>query len=138
MQSTAKIDELRHPPRQGFRGMRAHGLNRPRGTMNKLEAKYAEYLDQAKRDGVILWYAFEAITLVISHGLKGGAKGSRITIDFFVLTADGSLEAHDCKGFMESRQLNALKAAAELYPFRVLMVERRRVKDGGGWKFTEM
>lgn len=116
----------------------AHGRSKQRGVMNKLEADYARHLDEQKAAGIVAWWRYECITLVISHGAKGGEKGSRITVDFFVMLTDGTLEAHETKGFRESRQVNALKSAAELYPFRFILVEKVAKKFGGGWKVSEV
>ena len=33
------------------------------GEMNKTESAYAEYLEQQKRQGLILWYRFEGVKL---------------------------------------------------------------------------
>ena len=101
-------------------------------------SSYADHLEARKRCGEIAWYAYEAITLTISHSTKGGARGSRITIDFFVMLNDGLLEAHEVKGFRDKRQVNALKAAAELYPFRFVLLTKRLKRAGGGWSVQEV
>lgn len=116
----------------------ARGKRKQRGQMNQLETAYASHLDGLKTLGQVEWWGYEVITLTISHGVSGGEKGSRITVDFLVLTAAGVLQVHEVKGFREARQVNALKAAAELFPFQFFLVERRLKRDGGGWNLSEV
>lgn len=100
---------------------------RPRhvaGEMNKTEAAYAEYLAQLQCDGEIVWHRFESVKLKL-------AEKTHLTVDFFVMTKSGELEAHEVKGYWEEDARVKVKVAAAMYPFRFLAVQRA---PGGGWK----
>lgn len=100
---------------------------RPRhvpGEMNKTEAAYAEHLQQQLQAGAIAWFRFESVKLKL-------ANKTHLTIDFFVMTTTGELEAHEVKGFWEEDARVKVKVAAEMYPFRFLAVQRA---PGGSWK----
>lgn len=105
---------------------KAFGRKKP-GVMNRLESKYAEYLDQLKNSGQILWYSYESIKLKL-------ADKTFLTIDFFVMKNDLSLEAHECKGYMMDDANVKIKCAAEKFPFKFIVVK----KDKSGWKFREV
>lgn len=93
------------------------------GEMNKTEAAYAEHLQAELRAGRVLWFVFESVKLRL-------AKSTHLTVDFFVLTAAGELEAHEVKGHWEEDARVKIKVAAAQYPFRFLAVQR----DGARWK----
>lgn len=95
------------------------------GQMNKLEARWAQELDFRRRAGEVACYRFESLTLKL-------ADGCRYTPDFLVCLADGTLELHECKGFMRDDAAVKLRVCAEMYPFRLRLV--RRVK--GNWVVT--
>lgn len=100
---------------------------RPRhvpGEMNKTEEAYAAHLALQLAAGEIAWFRFESVKLKL-------AEKTHLTIDFFVMTAAGDLEAHEVKGFWEEDARVKVKVAAEMYPFRFLAVQRA---TGGGWK----
>jgi hypothetical protein len=90
---------------------------RVKGKMTKLERDYAALLELRVRAGEIEWYVFESVTLKL-------APDTRYTPDFVVMTADGSLEVHEVKGFMEEAAFVRVKLAASLYPFRFWVVKR--------------
>lgn len=100
------------------------------GEMNKTEAAYAEYLNLRKLAGSVLWYRFEAIKLRL-------ADNTFYTCDFAVMTADGTLEMHECKGFWADDARIKIKVAAVQYPFRFIAVKARAKKHGGGWEVEE-
>lgn len=116
--------------------MKLYGRGRvgrkPPGKMNKLEVAYGEQLFAWKVCGEIVWYEFEAITFVLTHG-GGGVKGQRYTPDFVVMRPNGMIECHEVKGFRDEKNINKLKVAAAKFPFRFLLVE----KKGGEWVFQE-
>lgn len=104
-------------------GIVGKGRPRPqRGTMNRLEAKYAEYLRICELTGVIAKaLPFESIKLRL-------ADNTTLTVDFPVMLADGTLEMRDVKGFkkkangepgywIEDDANVKLKVAAEIFPF---------------------
>jgi hypothetical protein len=106
------------------------GKPRVRGTMNKTEAAYAEYLEGKKLLGEVLWFVYEGITLKLG-------KDARYTADFAVMTGAGYLELHEVKGFWAEAAKVRIKVAAALFPFRFVSVTKRSKKDGGGWEETE-
>jgi hypothetical protein len=100
------------------------------GEMNKLEAKYSEYLEGLKSAGDILWFKFEGLKLRL-------ADNTFYTPDFFVMLADETLECHECKGFMMEDANVKVKVAASMYPFRFVVVKANARKNGGGWNRRE-
>ena len=93
------------------------------GEMNKTEAAYAEHLQAELRAGRIAWWVFESVKLKL-------APATHLTVDFFLLTAAGDLEAHEVKGYWEEDARIKVKVAAAMFPFRFLAVQR----DGARWK----
>ena len=55
-----------------------------------------------------------------------------------VLTADGVLEIHETKGFMQDDANVKLKVAACSFPFVFRLVKRAAKKDGGDWLIKEV
>jgi hypothetical protein len=94
----------------------------PKPRMNQLESAYAAQLDLELRQGLILWWRFEGITLKLGDDC-------RYTPDFAVLAADGVLELRETKGFMRDDARVKLKVAAASFPFRCWLIR----KDGGGF-----
>jgi hypothetical protein len=87
------------------------------GRMNKREAKYAAELELRKKSGEMLWWAFEPIKLRL-------ADRTFYTPDFSVMLADGTIEFHEVKGFMEDDAAVKFKVAAETYwMFRFVLVK---------------
>ena len=109
---------------------------RPPGTMNKLEARYAEHLSVRQAAGEILAYWYEGVTLCLTYS-RNGVAGQRYTPDFMVQLPDGTIELHEVKGFMDEKNINKVKVAADKYPFRFVLVTKRRKSDGGGWGLQE-
>jgi hypothetical protein len=109
--------------------MRFRSFGRPRpGVMNSLEARYARDLEIKKNTGQILGYWYEGIKLRL-------ADKTFYTPDFFVMMADNSLEAHECKGFMMDDANVKLKCAAEKFPFKFILV---RWDKAQGWVKREI
>jgi hypothetical protein len=98
----------------------------PAGTMNRLEAKYADHLAQRKLVGEVAWFSFEAVKLRL-------AAATFYSPDFLVMLADGSLEVHETKGFMRDDAAVKIKVAAQLYPFRFFLV-----RYNAGWHIREV
>lgn len=105
------------------------------GERNATEARYEhDVLEPALKDGSVLWYKFESITLKL-------AEGCRYTPDYAVMRADGTIELHEVKGSKAIFQDDAkvkVKTCAELFPFRLLVCYPRPKKDGGGWLVEEI
>jgi hypothetical protein len=96
------------------------------GQMNKLEAKYASYLEQMKMLGEIVSWRFEAIKLKL-------APSTFITPDFWVVMPDGSVEIREVKGHWEDDSRVKVKVAAEIFHEFIWVA----VTDGKreGWKY---
>lgn len=104
--------------------IRPRGRRREPGKMNRLEARYAEHLRARQIDGEVVWFAFEAWRFRL-------ADRTYYNPDFAVQLADGTLEAHEVKGFWEDDARVKVKVAAEMHP--VLFVAVRWVK--GCWEY---
>jgi hypothetical protein len=100
------------------------------GEMNKAEAAYGAFLEQRRREGAVVWYRFEGLKFRL-------ADNTFYTPDFAVQLADGSLEAHECKGHWVDDARVKIKVAAEMYPIRFVAVKKLPKKDGGGWEVED-
>jgi hypothetical protein len=98
------------------------------GAMNRTESAYASQLELMKRAGVVAWYRFEGVKLRL-------ADNTFLTVDFFVMLADGTMECHEVKGYMQEDSNVKLKVAAEMYPFRFLLI---RKVPRGAWDIKEI
>lgn len=87
----------------------------PTGKMNKTEARYAAHLELQKAAGEVLWWAFEPMNLRLGTNCF-------YRVDFLVLKADGSLEAHEVKGYWTDDALVKIRVAAEKFPFAFIAV----------------
>jgi hypothetical protein len=88
----------------------AKGITHKPGRMNKLEESYSWELEKRRLAGQLLWYRFEGMKVRL-------ADNTFYTPDFFVMLTDGSLEAHEVKGFWQDTARVKIKVAAEHYPF---------------------
>lgn len=112
---------------EGKKGRAYQALGRLKaGQMNKLEAKYAKYLDELKLSGEVLSWQFDAINLRL-------ADGCFYKPDFLVLTKDMQLEIHETKGFMTDDAAVKIKVAASSFPFRFVLVKWIK----GAWDYTD-
>jgi hypothetical protein len=111
------------------RGLQALGRLKA-GTMNKTEAAYAQTLEQRRTAGEVAWFKFEGVKLRL-------ADNTFYTPDFFVMLADGALEAHEVKGHWADDARAKIKIAADLYPLRFIAIRAKPKKDGGGWAIEE-
>jgi len=89
------------------------------GTMNRWERIHADYLEDLRRRGEIVWWGFEKIKLKL-------APKTYYTPDFCVIMNDGKMEFHEVKGFMRDDAAVKIKVAAELIPIPILLI--RKVK----------
>lgn len=102
------------------------------GRMNKTEEAYSKVLEARKLAGEIVDYKFEAIKFRL-------AEKTTYTPDFFVTTASGYVEFHECKGswkapYQEDARVK-IKVVAEMYPqFIFRSFSQVAKKLGGGWK----
>ncbi len=121
-----------------FRFPRGHGRKRHvPGQMNKLESKFADWLFIQQHEGRVLWWKFEAVRLKL-------ADATTYTPDFVAMLAghndgdghwegDGEIVFYEIKGFREDDAMVKIKVAAELFPFKFVLVENG---DAGAWKQT--
>lgn len=95
--------------------------------MNRTEARYAgEVLEPRKREGAIVDYRFEALSLRL-------ALATWYRIDFLVVTPD-EFQVHEVKGYWHDDARVKTKTAQQLFPWwRFLAVTAVPKKDGGGW-----
>lgn len=100
------------------------------GQMNKTETAYAAALRLREMAGEILWSRFEGVKLRL-------ADNTFYSPDFAVMTADGTLEMHEVKGFWQDDARVKIKVAADQYPFRFVAVKAQSKKAGGGWSVEE-
>lgn len=112
-------------------GRRLQALGRLKtGQMNPTEAAYGAELELRKRAGEIAWFKFEGVKLRL-------ADNTFLTVDFFVMLADGRLQAHEVKGsrsIVQDDSWAKTKIAADMYPFEFFMAYSRRKRDGGGFE----
>lgn len=109
-------------------GVQAKGRRKP-GCMNRTEAAYAEYLEQGRRDGLILWYAFDAVKFRLGEKCW-------YSPDFLVIFMDGIVELHEVKGFWRDDARVKIKVAAERFPF-VFRAVKKVAKKNGGWAMED-
>ena len=111
---------------------RSGRTHKPQGEMNGLERRYAEHLQCRKLAGEIADFWFAKIKLKL-------AKICYLTVDFAVLMADGTIEFHECKGFLEDDAAVKVKVAAqEFWWFKFVLVKARAKKHGGGFEIAEL
>ena len=126
----------------------SRGLNRVRGERNKTEAEYELILvdsrdNETPLEGfdshVVNWW-FEPVTMRLSHPPEG--QPARFSVDFMILLADGTTLMDEVKGsggFEDPAAIVRLKCAAEQFSLWIFRrVQKKRKKDGGGWKITQV
>lgn len=116
------------PPlaRAGAVQARGWGRRKAAGVMNRLEQGWELVLAERQATGRIVWFKYEAVTFKLAPDL-------RYTPDFLVMLPDGTLECHECKGFFAEHNKVKVKAAAAMFPFRFVLVQRAAKKSGGTW-----
>ena len=89
---------------------------------SKTEAEYHRMLELRQKAGEIVWFRHEGITLDLG--------GSRYTVDFFVLEANGELSAWEIKGgYIRPDSMVKLKIAASMFPFKFHLAQKTKT----GW-----
>ena len=91
--------------------------------MNKTEAAYGAHLETLKRAGIIDWYKFEGMKFRL-------ADKTFYTPDFMVMMADGTIEAHEVKGYWADDARVKIKVAADMYPVKFIAVKKAKT----GWE----
>ena len=92
------------------------GTRRIPGQMNKLETRFAEYLELQKKAGLIYWYDYEPIRLKL-------ADRTTYLPDFMALMSDDSIQLFEVKGFWEQHARIKIKVAADKFPFKFTAVQ---------------
>lgn len=111
-------------------GVKAKGKpQQKKDGMNRLEAEYAQILEDRKRKGEIAEWMYDAISLRL-------ARSTFYHPDFLVMLPDGTLEIHETKGFMRDDAAVKLKTAAALFPFLTFFLVTK--PRGGGWSIAEV
>lgn len=105
------------------------GVRRDPGDMNGLERAYADHLEVRRLAGEVAEYHFNVVKLRL-------ARKTFYDTDFLVMLANGDIEIHEVKGFMEDDAACKLKVAADRFPFRFLLV--KRPKKNGPWEIKEV
>ena len=101
------------------------------GELNQTEQRYYdEVLYPRMIAGEILWAKFEGFKLRL-------ADGCFYSPDFIVMLKDGSLEAHEVKGYWEDTARVKIKVAAAMYPLRFIAISKATKANGGAWKTEE-
>lgn len=110
--------------------MKARARTQPKrdGSMNKLEAAYAQELERRRIAGELARWDFEPCKLRL-------ADRTYYTPDFRVLLPDGTVEYHEVKGTWSGGEHNRvkLKVAAEQHPYTFVCVMARPKREGRGW-----
>lgn len=105
---------------------------KPTGEMNGLERAWSQDLDLRVLSGEIASYIYEGVKFRL-------ADRTWYTPDFFVILADGTIEIHEAKGFMEEDANVKIKVAAEMFPwFDWILIKKRTKKEGGGWNIRRI
>ena len=128
---------MKPPFRKRARGRRLPGHKK--GKMNRTEQAYSQLLEARKRDGEILLFEFEPVSLVVSR--PPASIAVRWTPDFLVLNADMTIDLIDVKGTQDDQQAQRakIKGAAERYwYFRFVVARKLPAKKGGGWQHEEI
>jgi hypothetical protein len=95
--------------------------------MNKLERAYADHLNLRIACGEVACWDFEAVKFKL-------ANRCWYTVDFLVQLPDGTLELHECKGFLEDDAAVKLRLMPRIWgAFRLFIVRRK----GGAWEIEE-
>lgn len=111
---------------------RARTQPRRDGSMNKLEASYATYLQLLKSAGEIADWSFQPEKLRL-------ADRTFYEPDFRVIKPDGMIEFHETKGTSrktdnyraEDDAMVKIKVASEQHPYHFVLVWRRQ---SGSWE----
>lgn len=93
--------------------------------MNKLERRYAEYLEELKQAEEIVEWRFECIKWRL-------ADRTWYTPDFWVICSNLTAQVHEVKGFWEDHARVKIKAVAELYPEFTFVAVQWKSKEKGG------
>ena len=86
----------------------------PAGQMNKVESRFAEWLEFRRLKREVAWWKFQGLRFIL-------APNTTLTPDFNVLMPDGQLHIIDTKGsraVIQDDALAKMKIAAATFPLR--------------------
>jgi len=109
--------------------VRVKALKEPRVNArfrNAWERQYADHLEAKRVRGEILRWDYEPETLRL-------ADRTTLCPDFRVVLPDGLIEFHEVKGFRREDAMIKIKVAAELHPYKFVLVQKVK----GCWQPTE-
>jgi hypothetical protein len=95
-----------------------------RREMNKLEARYWEYLQVKLSQQLIQWCGYECLNFRL-------ADKTYYKPDFVVITNDGDIEVHETKGYWRDDARAKIKVASEQFPW---ITFRGLQWNKGAWK----
>lgn len=95
--------------------------------MNRTEAKYAMLLEARRQAGEICFWRYEQVKFRL-------ADKTWYTPDFYIMLADGTIEIHETKGFMQDDANVKIKTVAELFPELLFVLVKW---EKGGWTFKK-
>lgn len=86
------------------------------------EANYCRYLNWLKEQGEITHWEYEPQTFWF-EGIKRGNRS--YTPDFRITNADGSVEYHEIKGYMDQASKTKLKRMAKYHPaIKLVLIDK--------------
>lgn len=100
-----------------------------RQRMNKLEARFADYLEWLIEQGEVVHYEYE------NHKVRLAANKTWYTPDFWVIRHDGRIEIYETKGFWRDDARIKTKVAAALYPWYTWYGAQE--DNNGNWIFEK-
>jgi hypothetical protein len=100
---------------------------KPKGGMNKWEAQFAEMLEDQRKAGELVWWAFEPFRIRL-------AEKAFYRPDFVAVDAQGKTHIYEVKGFFREAAKVRLKVAAEKLPYAFYIVR----KDKGDLRVTRI
>lgn len=122
-----RVKDLPPALRAGLVKAKGRTEHRPTRGMNKLEGDWSIVLEARRRAGELLRWDHEPEKLKL-------ADATYYVPDFRVQLPDGTIEFHECKGFMRDDAAVKLKTAAALHPYTFRLVTRKR----GAWTVVEV
>jgi len=109
---------------------------RPRSVVDQYKSKaerlYALELELQQQQGLILWWRYEPISMVVIEvPSKGKSAKVRYRPDFMVVMPDGTIEFREIKGYLRDDARKTFLAACQQYPWWKFTMLRR---TKSGWE----
>ena len=90
----------------------------PKPVMNKLESRFAAYLEMQKHLHELIAWDFEPVKFTLARNVKGQRNATTYTPDFLAVYP-GNFTFYEVKGFWRDDAKVKIKVAAEMFPFFV-------------------